>query len=67
MEPTVLDRLDRLNAEMNALNDALKEMLECDFPVPSGRKHLHRRRMTTTAELMRFSEEAKKLAFYAPY
>jgi hypothetical protein len=54
-----IERLGRLQTRMDELNDALKDYLE--------RKRLHRRRKSANAELMRFSQQAKKLALYAPY
>ena len=59
-------RLGTLHKQLNGLNSALKEMLDCaSFPL--GCKPLHRRRKTATAALERFRRQARKLAVYAPY
>ena len=78
MEPTLLSaevndlpravrRLDSLHIQINALNEALKEMLDCGASFPSRRKRLRRHPRGGRQELLRFRQEARKLTLYAPY
>ena len=78
MEPTVLSadvndlpravrRLDSLHLQINALNEALKQMLDSDASFPMPRKRLRRHPRGGRQELLRFRQEARKLTLYAPY
>jgi hypothetical protein len=60
-------RLESLYTEINALNDALQEMLSSDSSISSPPKPRHRRRTTATTALARFRQQVKKLTVYAPY
>jgi hypothetical protein len=65
--PTAVRRLDSLHLQINALNEALKEMIESGASFPSRRKRLRRQLRGARQELLRFREEARKLTLYAPY
>lgn len=56
---TLVLRLDILETRLDELNDVLINFW--------ANKRLHRRRRRVHTQLVRFSQQAKKLAFYAPY
>jgi hypothetical protein len=62
-----VQRLEKLYAEINALNDVLQEMLDSDSSIALPRKPMSRRRLTATMALALFRQQAKKLTVYAPY
>ena len=63
---TPVQRLERLQAQMEALNGALKRIVECRRSLPDKRRHRHRSRTSAAAEEARFRRQARKLAWYAP-
>jgi hypothetical protein len=65
--PRAVRRLDSLHIQINALNEALKEMLDSGTSLPSRRKRLRRQPRGARQELQRFQHEARKLTLYAPY
>jgi hypothetical protein len=56
---TLVRRLDILEARLDELNNVLINFL--------SNKRLHRRRRRAHTQLMRFSQQAKKLAHCVPY
>ena len=59
------DRLDELHSQINALNDALQEMVDAQAAITLPRRHSNTR--VARAEPLRFRRQALKLAIYAPY
>jgi hypothetical protein len=64
---TPVQRLERLQAQMEALNGVLKEIVDKRNALARKRRHAHRRPASAVAQHMRFRRQAKRLARYAPY
>ena len=62
-----LQRLEKLYAEINELNDVLQEMLDSDSSIALPHRPTSRRRLTAAMALALFRQQARKLTVYAPY
>jgi hypothetical protein len=57
--PALVERLERLQIEIEALNGVLAEMVE-------NRRRAHERKVSGAGEMARFRREAKRLSQFAP-
>jgi archaellum component FlaC len=60
---TLVERLERLQAQIETLNSVLREVIDGAHVF---RRPAHRRRISVAAEQARFRKQARKLAQYAP-